>query len=96
MWVRATVGNPQRSLSAGPHSRYHTGSTISNQRIIGYIMTNPLTPHKGTGEKKPWAKYIQAPQKNSPYKGRFNLPVPASTFIAPHDALCNILSVGHV
>lgn len=94
--MRATVGNPQHSLSAGPDSRYHTGSTITNLRIIGYIITNPLTPHKGTGERKPWAKYIQVPQKNSPYKGRFNLPELVSTFIAPHDALCNILSVGHV
>lgn len=94
--MRATVGNPQRSLPAGPDSRYRTGSTISNLRIIGYIMANPLTPHKGTGERKPWAKYIQVPQKNSPYKGRFNLPAPVSTFIVPNNALCNTLSVGHV
>lgn len=59
-------------------------------------MTKPLTPHKGNEERKPWAKYIQIPQKNSLYEGRFNLPDSISTFIAPQDALCNMVSVGHV
>ena len=51
-------------------------------------MTNPLTPFKKIGERKPQAKYIQVPQKKGLHKGRFNFPDPVSTFIAPHYALC--------
>lgn len=55
--MRATVTIPQRCLQA-TDSRYDIGSTIPNLRIIGNIMA-----HKSIGERKPWAKYIQIPQK---------------------------------
>lgn len=59
-WMSMDI--PQHGLQA-TDSSYHTGSTIPNLRITGNIMGNPLIPHKRTGERKPWAKYIQIPQK---------------------------------
>jgi len=61
-------------------------------------MTKPLTPHnvcrphKGIRERKLWAKYIQIPQKNSLYRGRFNLPDLVSTLLLL-TMLCAIYSL---
>lgn len=54
MRMRATVGIPQNIVCLqATDSGYHTGSSITNLRITGYTMTNPLTAHKGIRERKP-------------------------------------------